>query len=251
MATSRIGTLTITVDGEWDIEDLREVSESLSEAYGLFYPLVAADEVVRERLQDSLRNTFWSGNADSRYIGERLYRQIPKEESLKLKSFHYSSPGAMEIMGVLAVLLLMAKVTGAWVRVGDGFLELWKKVDKFFDDRKHLRRPKKQFELDEELALSADDARTLVFDIGGRLGFTHKACEVLIATVGNPIAALKFLVVVGKEGRKMATLQQEGKLALPPPTSEDIEMQPSASTKRRKGQVEVVRNRTRRPPKDK
>jgi len=53
MATSRIGTITIAIDGEWDIDDLRSVSESLSESYGLFYPLVAEDEVVRERLQDS------------------------------------------------------------------------------------------------------------------------------------------------------------------------------------------------------
>jgi hypothetical protein len=104
MATpSRIGTFTIVVDGEWDIEDLRHVSESLSETYGLFYPLVADDEVVRERLQDSLRHTFRSGDVDSRFIGERLYRQIPPEESLKLRSFQYSSQGAMTIVGVLSV----------------------------------------------------------------------------------------------------------------------------------------------------
>jgi hypothetical protein len=247
MATSRIGTLTIIVDGEWDIEDLREVSESLSEAYGLFYPLVAQDEVVRERLQDSLRDTFWSGNTDSRYIGERLYRRIPKEESLKLKSFHYSSLGAMEIVGVLTVLLLMAKVAGAWIKVGDGFLELWKKVDKFFEKRKHLQRPKKSFELDDDMALNSDEARNLVFDVAVPLGFTHKSCETLIATVGNPISALKFLIVVVKEGRKLAKLQQEGKLALPPPTTDEIELQASASTKRRKGVIEVIRTKSRKP----
>src|SRR5580692_152995 len=98
---SRIGTLAIHVDGEWDMEDLRNVSQGLAETYGLFYPLVAQDEVVRERLQSSLQDTFWSGNTDSRRIGERLYKQVPLPENLKLKSFHYSSPGTMTVVGVL------------------------------------------------------------------------------------------------------------------------------------------------------
>jgi hypothetical protein len=251
MATSRIGTITIAIDGEWDIDDLRSVSESLSESYGLFYPLVAEDEVVRERLQDSLRQTFWSGNVDTRYIGERLYRQIPHDDSLKLKSFHYSSPGHMEIVGYLAVLYLMARVALIWLRAGDGVLELWKKVDKFFETNKHLRRPKKTTELDDAMVISAEEARELVFEIGGKLGFTSGSCETLIATVGNPISTLKFLVVVGREGRKLAGLQQEGKLMLPPPSDELIEIRPSATTrKRQKGQVEVVRTRSQKRPRE-
>jgi hypothetical protein len=128
MATqSRIGTLTFEVDGEWDMEDLREVSESLFEAYALFYPLVAEQDDVRERLQDSLRKTFWSGNVDSRFIGEWLYRQIPRDETLRLKSFRYSSEGAMTVAGVLSVLAMMAWVARAWLTTGDRALDLWKK----------------------------------------------------------------------------------------------------------------------------
>ena len=41
---SRIGIFTIGVDGEWDMGGLRAVSQGLSEACGLFYPLVAQDE---------------------------------------------------------------------------------------------------------------------------------------------------------------------------------------------------------------
>jgi hypothetical protein len=248
MATpARISTFRIVVDGEWDIEDLRHVSESLSETYGLFYPLVADDEVVRERLQDSLRHTFWSGDVDSRFIGQRLYRQIPSQEGLKLRSFQYSSQGAMTFVGVLGVLLVMARVSNAWLKVGDAFIKLWAKVDKFFAERPHLRRTRKNFELEDEIRISADEARILVFEVGGTLGFTPSSCDVLIATVGNPIAALKFLVAVGKEGRKLANLQKEGKLQLPAPTGDEIELKPSASSKKRmKGQVEVVRRRRRK-----
>lgn len=248
MAT-QTSTIRISVDGDWDIEDLKDLSESLAETYGLLYPLVAQDEVVRERLQDSIRQTFWAGDTDMRYVGERLYRQIPKDEGLKLKSFHYSSLGHLELLGSLAVLLLMARVALAWLKVGDGFLSLWRKVEKYFDARKHLKKPKKNFELDTNLSIDSDEARSLVFDIGVTFGFTHASCETLIAAVGNPIATLKFLVALGKEGRKVSNLQSAGKIMLPAPPTEEIVLQASATTRKRKGDIEVVIKPPRRGPK--
>src|SRR5262245_40415740 len=110
MANSPLGVIKIPVDGAWDIENLRDLSESLSETYGLFYPLVAADEDARGRLQDLVRKQFWSGDIESRHFGRRLYNAIPEEDSLKLKSFRYSSPGLMELSGVLMLLLLLSRV---------------------------------------------------------------------------------------------------------------------------------------------
>jgi hypothetical protein len=243
---SRIGTLAIHVDGEWDMDDLRNVSQGLAETYGLFYPLVAQDEVVRERMQSSLQNTFWSGTNDSRRIGERLYKQVPLNENLKLKSFHYSSPGTMTVLGVLSVLFLMAKVTNAWIKAADGFLDLWKKVDKFFERRKHLQRPSRNFELGDEIAADSDEARNLVFDVGVPLGFSHDACEKLINVLGNPISALKFLVAAGKEGRKLATLHGEGKLSLPTPPDPHVQIELSSGARLRRGGGTTV---TRKPRK--
>jgi hypothetical protein len=244
---ARIGTLAIHVDGEWDMEDLRNVSQGLAETYGLFYPLVAQDEVVRERLQSSLQDTFWSGNTESRRIGERLYRQVPFAENLKLKSFYYSSPGTMTVVGVLSVLFLMAKVTNAWIKAADGFLDLWKKIDKFFEHRKHLQRPERKFELDNEMATDSDAARSLVFDVGVPLGFNREACEALISVHGNPISALKYLVAVAKEGRKLATLQNEGKLSLPVPPDPNVQIELSSGARIRRSGGLVVTKKPRKP----
>jgi hypothetical protein len=62
MASSQIGIIKIPVDGAWDIADLRNLSGSLSETYGLFYPLVVSDQDTRERLQEFIRKQFWSGD---------------------------------------------------------------------------------------------------------------------------------------------------------------------------------------------
>jgi hypothetical protein len=72
--TSHLGVIWIPVDGAWDIEDLRAPAESLSETYGLFYPLVAQDDDIRKQLQDLVRKQFWSGDIETRHFGQWLYR---------------------------------------------------------------------------------------------------------------------------------------------------------------------------------
>lgn len=236
--TSPIGTLRLPVDGEWDMEDLRSLAESLSESYGLFYPLVAPDHDVRERLQDFLRKNFWSGDIETSRVGLYLYRNIPKEDSLRLKSFSYASPGAMEITGALAALLMLSRVAQSWIKTAEQFLSLWEKVEKFFARRRNLRRPSKRIEMNDDTAQSIEEARTLVFEVGGGLGFDAISCERLIDINGNPVSALKYLVAAGKEGRKIAKLQQDGKLTLPQSSESAISLQSSSTPARRRKAVD-------------
>ena len=248
--SSRIGVLRIEVDGEWDISDLRDLAESLSDTYGLFYPVISTDEETTPRLHNQIRRQFWSGDTDSRYIGRHLYNSIPKKESLRLKSFHYSSPGAFEIMGVVACLLMMSRVARSWILTASGFIDCWEKVERFFNRRKNLKRPKRKLALDDEMAFNSDEARVLVFEIGPKLGFDALSCERLIAIVGNPISTLKFLVAIGREGRKLADLQSNGLLELPAPPDGIITIPPpkkgSGST-RGDGIIVVKKSRKRKP----
>ena len=197
MATaSRIGLVRIAVDGAWDIDDLRQVSEAFSEIYGLFYPLVATDEAVARRLHELLQKHFWTGDIEARHFGAMLYREIPQDERLKLKSFQYASPGAFELAGIMAVLLMASNVTRSWIKTGEVFLSLWERVDNYFQKRKSLRKPPKKTALDDEMADASDEARELVFELGSKLGFDALSCDRLIDIVGNPIPTLKFLVMM-------------------------------------------------------
>jgi hypothetical protein len=243
----RIGNVTLEVDGAWDIADLLALAESLSESYGLFYPLVADLDDVKNKLHDSLRKTFWSGDIDTRHIGRNLYRQIPLEESLKLKSFSYSSPGTLEVCGVLSCLLLLSNVASSWIRTSGELVDLWEKVGKFFEKRKDLRRPKRETELDDKLAVDADEARSLCFTVGEKLGFDAISCDTIISIAGNPFAALKYLVAAGNEGRKLARLQESGLLRLPPASGEPTSI-PAARNGARKGRSGVIVENKRRKP---
>jgi hypothetical protein len=47
----------------------------------------------------------------------------------------------------------MARVARSWVKTFKELLDLLEDVDAFFAKRKHLRRPKRKMELDDDLAL--------------------------------------------------------------------------------------------------
>ena len=247
MALDRLGAMRIGVDGSWDISDLLALSESLSESYGLFYPLVVSDEEIKGRLHDQLRRILWSGDIDSRHIGRDLYRQIPRDESLKLRSFNYSSPGYVEIFGAISCIGMLAKVAQAWIRGVKEFIDLWERVDKFFEKRKHLRRPKRETALDADLAIGSDEARALCFEVGANLGFDPLSCERIISIVGNPIAALKYLVAAGNEGRKIAQLENSNLIHLPEVQGEVHVTEARSGV--RKGRSGVVVERVPKPRK--
>jgi hypothetical protein len=162
-SVGRIGEVSINVQGHWDISDLLSLSEIISESYGLFYPLVSENNEITERLHNSLRTTFWSVDVDVRHIGRILYRQIPSDEALKLKSFAYASPGSLELSGVLGCLWMLSRVARSWIKTGDDFLSLWARIEKFFGKRKDLKKTRRQIKLDAEMAISVDGARELCF----------------------------------------------------------------------------------------
>lgn len=249
-SVSRIGPVRIAVSGAWDIDDLRQVSEAFSEIYGLFYPLVATDDAVASHLHELLQTKFWTGDIETRHFGAVLYREIPQEERLKLKSFQYASPGAFELTGVMAVLLMLSTVARSWIKTSDAFLSLWERVGKFFEKRKSLRKPPKKTVLDDEMADSSDEARELVFELGANLGFDALSCERLIDILGNPISTLKYLVMAGSEGRKLSTLQDKGLLTLPMAPKETITIPQPAKAPRRTRQgvpIETVGRKRKRP----
>ena len=241
----RIGVIQIPVDGSWDIQDLLSLSEALSETYGLFYPIVCTDETVAPRLHDIIRKQFWSGDIDVRRFGRYIYRQIPNDDSLKLKSFQYSSPGLLIISGVLAALLMASRVVRSWIKTADDFLTLWGKVDKFFAKKQPFRKPSRTPTIDADLATSSDEALALVFQVGEKLGFDALSCERMIEIVGNPISTLKYLVAIGNEGRKLAQLENDGLLKLPN-APEDTVLVPQPKTRARRTGVEVVHKRSRK-----
>jgi hypothetical protein len=211
------GTLTIRMDGRWDIEDLLQVADLLKDSYAYFYVVAQSGSQDNKHLEDMIRDHFWGGKYSIHRINENLYRSIPKDHALKIKSIKYASPGAMEIMGVLGVLMAMAKVADAWLKTGGNFFDLYQRVEKYFKDRPQYTKPNQKIEVTENTSSDVDVARDLVFEFGKSLGYDQNECEKLIDIVGTPISALKFQVALARETRKIQALHRRGLLDLPTP----------------------------------
>ncbi|MER8765184.1 MULTISPECIES: hypothetical protein [unclassified Mesorhizobium] len=202
------------------------LSESLTESYGYFLPLVVADDDTRAQLHSIVQAQFWRGDIETRRFGLFLYRQIPKGDGLRIKSFNYSSPGTLVLVGVLPALLLAARVARAWVDAADKLFDLYAKIDKYFLKRKKLVKPTRTTEIDDQTGLDLDEARDLVFQLSACLGFDEESTERIIAMVGNPVSSLKFMVAMCNESRKLSALEREGLLKLPNVGTHNIKVLP-------------------------
>ncbi len=78
-STFHLGEIRSPVDGTWDIDDLLELSKSLSETYGLLYPLVAQDDEVRKRLQHPVTKQFWSRDIGTCHFGQWVFEQTAND----------------------------------------------------------------------------------------------------------------------------------------------------------------------------
>lgn len=243
--SARNGSFTIAIDGAWDIEDLLALSEAFAESYGYFYALVATDEEAAKKIHETIQKRFWSGDVESKRFGNMLYRMIPQGDALKLKSFSYASPGSLTLLGILPALYMAARVAKAWAAAGNDLLELWQKVEDFFEKRRKRKKQNKDVVLDDAMVTDVDEARGLVLLVGEKLGFDALSAERVIDITGNPITALKYMVALANEARKLTALENSGLLKLPATPAGQMPLGQAPKKGMRRGiQVETIKRRT-------
>ncbi|PBB31107.1 hypothetical protein [Mesorhizobium sp. WSM3882] len=82
----------------------------------------------------------------------------------------------------------------------------------------------------------------------------EESTERIVAIVGNPVSALKFLVAMCNEARKLSALEREGLLKLPRVANENIKVLPPVkgldgrAINTRNPAVEIRRRRKQKKP---
>lgn len=204
----------LAMDGEWDLDDLRSLTSAIRLSYAYFYWINQDAELIDSAVKSGIARYFWSGE----YVGDRfaqtLYDRIPKGKRLKLASIHFASPGWIDLLGYLPVLLLLGGVANVWIRNFDRAFELFSKIESYFRDRK-LRKFREEGSIKDVDGSFVDEARALCFQYGNFLGLPDDRIEAIINLAANPIAALALLVAISNEARRLYTLQEQGKIKLP------------------------------------
>ena len=83
--------------GQWEIDDLEELVESLRTSYAYFYWAMLDPDSVDEATKSLIVRHFWSQRWQLEQTASELYRRIPEPARLQLASIHYASPGWIEL----------------------------------------------------------------------------------------------------------------------------------------------------------
>lgn len=211
---SRLARFKMEIGGEWEIDDFETLFSSIRGTYAYFYwistPAERVDPIVRSQIQ----SRFWSTDKLPGKLEHTFYDRIPQEGRLKIASIHFSSPGWVEVIALFSVLLLVGKATNEWIKVIDSGTDLLKKIDNYFEERK-LKKISQSFSLSNIDGLTIDEARALCFEVGKCLSLPDGTIDSVISLAGNPISALRLLVHLSTEARRVHKLTQSGRLSLP------------------------------------
>lgn len=144
------GTHRLEIDGDWEFLDFARLARPYVQVYSFFYALHS--DLDREEPTPRIIQVFqdyplmggWSpvGYYDS------LHKNTPKHCRPVIKSIHYSSPGFIEIGGVLATLWAFSKVINI---VCDSFGQVegaYHQLHKHAQERRILRANAKQKEVE-------------------------------------------------------------------------------------------------------
>lgn len=210
----RLARLKMEIGGEWEINEFETLFSTIRGTYAYFYwistPAERVDPIVRSQIQ----SRFWSTERLPERLEYSFYERIPHEGRLKIASIQFASPGWVEIAAIASVLLLVGKTTNVWIKAIDSGIDLLKKIDNFFEERK-LKKVSQSFSLSNIDGITIDEARALCFEIGKHLSLTDEVIESMVSLAGNPISALRLMVRLSAEARRVHGLTISGRLILP------------------------------------
>lgn len=205
----------ILLDKRWKLEELHQYTKNFDQAYFAYFALFSVskeeNKLVFERVSRTLTAYPWKGGYSvvSFYTG--LKRTIGRRNLPEVKAIKYASPGFMDIVGQLPVIVQIAGVVSS-------IAFSLASVNKVYNDIYKGIRERKLNEIEverAELNLSREN-----------LEFLKEAChalaqplqiddvDTLIEMSGNELRALKVLQSIYRRVRILANYQNEGKATL-------------------------------------
>ena len=216
----------ILLDKRWKLEELHQYTKNFDQAYFAYFALhsVSAsgggNEAIFNRVSSSLTAYPWKGGYSVVSFYTNLKKTIGRKNLPEVKSMKYASPGFLDIVAQLPVIIQMAGVVSTLaLSIGS--------VNKVYNDIYKGMRERKLNEIDVERAeLNLEKEK---------LDFIKSSCneladvlkiedlDVLVKMSGNELRALKVLQSIYRRVRVLAKYQSQDKatLLLENPIDED------------------------------
>lgn len=93
-ATAR-DSITIKVDGRWDLEDLADFPQKLTAPYAFLFSLQHSDHLLNASKNPVFQRYPWRGGFSTVNFFRDLYDRIPNKSRVLVKNIQYASPGTI------------------------------------------------------------------------------------------------------------------------------------------------------------
>jgi hypothetical protein len=209
------GIYRIEMDGRWGLKDLYDFPHALSQTYAYTYcfetDLPARDA---ERIDLALQGYPWGGGYSVVNMYFVLQNQVPKQYRPQISSIQYASPGWIDLLAHLDVIVKVAGSVAAIAASAVATTKSYSAIQKILQDIRTQRAKSKV----QQLQLTRQQVQEmygLCNDLSQTLGY-KQFDDLVNRADGNTETAAKMLSAQYRRLSVIADYHENGKALMPP-----------------------------------
>ena len=200
--------------GDWSLHDLYIFPHAYEQCYAFVYCLDTAHPARdEERIDEAFQNYPWKGGYSYVNFYSVLLARVPVKARPRIKSFHKSSPGwidlALNLDAAIQVAQSVAVIAASGVAAVAAYSKSWKLLANLKAEREKARLREAQLTRDQIKAIRASCE-----ELAKAMGF--KSLTDLHRRTGDPEVSLKLLNAHYRRMRTLLNYQAKSKAVLPP-----------------------------------
>jgi hypothetical protein len=210
----------IPIDGRWDMQDLATFPNKYADAYAFMFAVTREDASSDvSGSQDHFAELFqrypWRGGYSTVSFYNDLYREIPRQQRLKIREIRYASPGVIRIEASAlltdSIRVMVLQINENWSVIREAYRELHSSLS----ERSFLGASRYEIEPSPgDKAVVREGCRVLSKAIGFQnLQRIYKLCD------DDWISAAKILLSFFRRIEELAAFYDSGKASFAPTTA--------------------------------
>ncbi len=207
METERI---LVRLDKSWELNDFAAFAKEYVDLYSFFYTLYSVGTDVRS--PPTFTSYPWEGGYSVVNFFRKTYGLIRKPHRLKILKIQYSSPGVIELSGILSVAKEISFLVGTICASAYTINKTYHVIKSGYINRKLAKLKLKEM----EAKLSRDDINFIyesVRQLAIDFNFNPTQIKALTKiTKGNELIQLKILLALYRRAELISKQQIDGKI---------------------------------------
>lgn len=200
------------MDGEWSLDDLVDLGRRYGQVYSFFYALQFG--IGKPELDPRTSRAFarfpWRGGWSVVQFYKSLSMAVPEDHRPRVKSIEYSSPGYIELIAVISVVLRIRKIVDNVCSMAERINTTYDRIYRDAMKRKLLKNKLERDELElrrDQLEFADAAARQLADAMGLEL------TDDFLKLAANPVFRLKILLSFYRRLRPLVKLKDSNKIS--------------------------------------